>query len=191
MAAAFVARFPYLFHVTEGTALAGIREHGLRSAAWLIGHYGAPLSLIEENRPAWTRVLEVEPPPVILRRQGMRESSLQSRLHPSITARDWRRFINDRVFFFADEKKAIAFRNAEKARCQVLLVFETALLAGVGVEMTACPFNNGYIDRSPADLRRLRHYADYHPVTAWKPGERVQEVAIPCGLPRGLSFEVR
>jgi len=188
MSDAFAARYPVLFHVTERSALPGIRQHGLRSAAWLVSHHCAPLSLIDQNRRAWVNLGKGVPPPAALRRQGMRDSSLQSRLRPDITPTAWRRFINERVFFFVAEKKALRLRDAERARCQVLLRFSTAHILAAADGMTTCPFNNGYIDRSPAHRRRLRDFDDYRPVAAWTSRDPVQEVAIPTGLPPDVEF---
>jgi hypothetical protein len=188
MGDAFAARYPVLFHVTERSALPGIRQHGLRSAAWLVSHHGAPLSLIDENRSAWVNLGAGQPPPAALRRQGMRDLPLQSRLRPGITPAAWRRFINDRVFFFVAEKQALRLRDAERTRCQVLLRFRTTHILGAAEGMTTCPFNNGYIDRSPAHRRRLRDFDDYRPVAAWTSKDPVQEVAIPTGLPPDVAF---
>jgi hypothetical protein len=48
--------------------------------------------------------------------------------------------------------------------------------------LLTCRFNNGYLDRSPPDRRRLRAAGDYAP---WDGGP-VREVAVAGPIPAGL-----
>lgn len=185
-AAAFAAAHPRLFHVTERSALPGIRAHGLLPATRLAALHGAPPALVAENRDGWAALA----PGAVLRRQGMRDAPLRSRLDPAIGLEEWRAFINGMVFCFGQAAAARRFRLAEPARDQVVLAFETTAVLASGATLLTCRFNNGYLDRSPPGRRRLRHFSDYRPLGEWHLGQRVQEVAIPGGLPPGLAFAV-
>ncbi|RYJ01242.1 MAG: hypothetical protein EON47_11380 [Acetobacteraceae bacterium] len=147
MTAGFAARFPLLFHVTERSALPSIARHGLLSAAGLARLLGATPDL-GANRGGWTR-LATPAGEALLRRQGMPDAALASRLDPAIALADWRRFINAQVFLFPAEAAAWRLLRAEPGRDQAVLAFPTAALLAAGCALCVCRFNNGFIDRSP------------------------------------------
>lgn len=184
---AFHASFPTLFHVTDRAALPGIARHGLLSAERLCTIFGVNGDL-GENRDAW-RSLATQAGHAVLRRQGMRDAALRSRLDPSITLGEWRRFINAQVFLCPTRAAALALRRAEPGRDQVILACTTAALTEAGCVLRFCAFNNGYVDRSPAHRRRLRSHADYRPVSAWAPGTPIREVVIQEAIPVAVRFE--
>ena len=184
---AFHACFPTLFHVTDRAALPGIARHVLLSAERLCTVLGIDGDL-GRNRGSW-RSLATPAGCASLRRQGMRDGALRSRLDPSITLEEWRRFINAQVFLCPSRAAALVLRRAEPDRDQVLLACATAALMEAGCALRFCTFNNGYIDRSPAHRRRLRSHADYRPVSAWAPGTPVREVAIKGAIPLAVRFE--
>ena len=181
MTTAFAARFPRLFHVTERNALASIKQLGLLSAAELVRRFGAGLGLAA-NRACWTPIATPQGQ-AVLRRQGMPDRALASRLDPAIGVAAWRRFINDQVFLFASEAEAWRLLRAEPGRDHVVLAVATADLAGAGIPLRFCRFNNGYIDRSPPDRRRLRGFGDYRPIADWRPGMPVREVTVVGSVP--------
>ena len=189
MTQGFAARFPLLFHVTERSALPSIARHGLLSAAALARRLGAAPDL-GANRGAWTR-LATPVGEALLRRQGMPDAALASRLDPAIALGDWRRFINAQVFLFPAEAAAWRLLRAEPGRDQVVLAYPTAALLAAGCALAFCRFNNGFIDRSPPGRRRRRSFADYRPVAEWPGGPAPREVTVAGGIPAGVPFALR
>lgn len=189
MTAGFAARFRLLFHVTERSALPSIARHGLLSAAGLARLLGATPDL-GANRAAWTP-LATPAGEALLRRQGMPDAALASRLDPAIALADWRRFINAQVFLFPAEAAAWRLLRAEPGRDQIVLAFPTAALLAAACALSFCRFNNGFIDRSPPGRRRLRAFADYRPVAEWQAGPAPREVTIEGGIPAGIPFTLR
>ncbi len=178
----FAARFPALFHVTDRAAVPGIREHGLLSARQLCRRHGIDdPALLRQNRTAWAEV-----GPAALRRQGMRDAVLRPRLDPAISCEAWRWFINGLVFLLPTEHLARRFRRSEPGRDQVVLRFATQDLAAA-VELCACRFNNGYVDRAPPATARRRRFDDYRPIADWA-GSPVSEVVAATLIPPVVPF---
>jgi len=183
----FVARFPLLFHVTDRAALPGIARHGLMSAERLCAWLGADGDL-GANRAAW-RSLETPAGRATLRRQGMPDAALRSRLDPAIGLAEWRGFINAHAFLCVRRTDAQHLLRAEPGRDQAIIAFATAALIAAECPLRFCAFNNGHIDRSPPDRRRLRGFGDYRPIEAWVAGAPIREVAIRGGIPPSVGFE--
>ena len=190
MSAAFLAKFPQLFHVTDQAALPSIQRRGLLSAAALVQASGLEAArhaaLLEQNRRHWTTL----PCGASLRLQMMGEVPLRARLDENVETAAWRRFINGMVFFCTTAQRAWRLHDYEPTRQQIVLQFETASLLETGCALLTCRFNNGAIDRSAEGKRRRRHFADYRDVAAWKRGKPAQEVAIPNLVPALVQHRV-
>ena len=186
----FADRFPALFHVTDRAALPGIRAHGLLSAAALCRSCAVPAdrlpALLEHNRGTYAALA----PGAALRRQGMPDGPLSRRLAPGLDPAGWRRLVNGMVFLFARPRDAETLRACEPSRDQVILRFETAALLGAGLDLRACRYNNGYLDRRPRDRPRLRGPGDYVPVPEWTGGVPGEVTAGPA-IPPCIGFEVQ
>ncbi|MFC7689686.1 DUF7002 family protein [Paeniroseomonas aquatica] len=180
-----------MFHVTEASALPGIARHGLLSAEALARLLGAAVDL-GANRRGWTPLVTFRGA-ALLRRQGMADAALASRLAPGIDTAAWRRFINAQVFLFPTEAAAWRLRAAEPGRDQAVLAAPTAALLEAGCDLRLCRFNNGYVDRSPPGRRRLRGFADYRPVADWRAGPAPagaapREVTVAGAIPPGIAW---
>lgn len=181
----FADRYPRLFHVTRRSALDGIARHGLRPAATFLEAPGDGA-----NRLAWTSCPGPDGREVWLRWQGMRDEVLARRLPPSIEPSQWRGFINTMVFLSPSMKDAEGLRRfpRDEAVDQVILGFETSRLLEAGCALRTCAWNNGYPDR--ANPPRIRAYADYRPISDWRPGDKVREVTIAGPVPDHVPFEI-
>ena len=122
----------------------------------------------------------------------MPDGPIGTRLHRDVPAAAWRLFINSMVFFFATHEQAERLRASSRDadRDQVVLRFSTAALAEAGCALLVCRWNNGYLDRTAPERRRLRAFGDYRPVAAWRPHDPVGEITAWGGVPPGLPFEV-
>lgn len=190
----FASRYPWLFHVTETSALPAIARHGLLSAEALARLLGAGPDL-GANRRAWTPLVTPRGT-ALLRRQGMADAALASRLAPGITTTAWRRFINAQVFLFPSEAAAWRLHDAEPGRDQAVLAAPTAALLEAGCELRFCRFNNGFIDRSPPDRRRLRAFTDFRPIAEWQAGPAagraaLREITVAGAVPPGIAWVQR
>ncbi|TCH99900.1 hypothetical protein EJV46_04340 [Roseococcus sp. SYP-B2431] len=178
----FAARVPLLYHATPVAAVKPILDEGLLPAAALAERHG---QAITDNRDRWLCV----PGGEMLRRQGMPDKSLASRLGPGLSPEDWRVFINGHVFLFPDRTAAagLAASKRDADVPQAVLEFETAALLAAGLRLVFCRFNNGFLDRSPPDKRRLRGFQDYRPIEEWRSGAGLKEIAILGGVPAGIG----
>lgn len=178
----FGERFPLLYHVTSAGAVDRIFDQGLLPAAVLAARQGIPLN---GHRDAWLLL----PDGAMLRRQGMKDVSLASRLAPGLSPETWRGFINGMAFLFPDLYRAerLAASRRDVHVPQAILVFETQALLDANLPLRFCPFNNGFLDRSPPGKRRLRGFADYRPLAEWQRRLNVSEIAVPGGIPAGLG----
>lgn len=184
----FATRFPTLFHVTDCAALPGIAQHGLLSAERLHAVLGARGDL-GANRKDWC-TLDTPSGRATLRRQGIPDVALRSRLDPDITLDAWRRFINAQVFLCPTRTEAMRLLRAEPSRAQTIIAFTRSSLLEAGCALRFCPFNNGYIDRSPIHRRRLRHFKDYRQINTWRPGTPIREIVTEGGIPKTVRFDV-
>ena len=194
MLISFANRHPLLFYVTERSSVPSIRRHGLRSAAALCNLFQAPAArysaLLDANREQYELIEHPQHGSAVLRRQLMRDHVMITRLAKGFSPPAWRRFINGMVFFFVDEGRAARLRDYDREREQTILAWSTRAIMDAGVELLACRYNNGMVDRTPSHRRRLRGPADYIPVSQYASGF-IAEVAAATTIPASVPFIVR
>ena len=185
----FAAAFPWLFHVTRRTALAGIRQHGLLAAATLLARHGDP-GQADANRATWTPVAATNGAAAWLRWQRLSDHGLLKRLPATITPQQWRAFINGMVFLSASSAEAERLMSApaDAQVEQVMLRCSTGQLLQAGCELRLCRWNNGFLDRSKPP--RQRGFADYTLAGDWRKGDAVREITVVGGIPASVPFEV-
>jgi hypothetical protein len=183
----FLARYPYLFHVTRRSAIDGIARRGLRSASSLTAGLGRNVQR-DENRTEWTDHVDREGSKIWLRWQRLRDPVLHRRLPESISPMAWRRFINGMVFLFPSLKDAEGLRRSpvDAAVDQVILRFRSAALIDAGCALRLCRWNNGFPDRTRPP--RQRSYDDYRLAQEWRRGDTVREVTIAGEMPAKHTF---
>ncbi len=185
------ARHPRLFHVTHPDALPSIERHGLLPTSQLLDLFGitgpARVAIERTRRPA--RVPLRHPDigqAVITDNRPLSRTALMSCLDDGLSPEDWLMRLNERVFFWPDERGVGELLNARLNRgCpRLVLVLDTLGLArryAETVELSA--INTGSTIRRPA--RRglmtftplLRH--DYRAWQALRGGrDRIREVTV-------------
>ena len=184
----FVDAFPYLFHVTRTSAVAGIQRDGLLPASAFLNRR-SPCEPTA-NREGWTGIPNGDGQCVWLRWQNLRDDPLRKRLPATITPADWRDFINGMVFLFATPAKALALQTyaVDQAVAQTVICFRTAKVAAAGANLRVCRWNNGFLDRSK--VPRLRTFDDYRPISEWRKGDIIQEVTATDGISARVGFEI-
>jgi hypothetical protein len=182
---------PALYHVTHRSAVESIRSHGVLPASALADGSGND-ALVLDNRARWTSIPGPLGSPAWLRWQNMPDGPIATRLRPEISPVAWRLFINNMVFLFATEAQAESLRTSSRDadRDQVILRFSTDELLVAGCALLTCRWNNGYLDRTPPNRRRLRSYDDYLPISLWRKGEPLGEITAWGGIPAGTGFKV-
>lgn len=146
------AKHPRLFHVTEPGSWASIRQHGLLSSEELLRRAGFAeaevASRIRRLRPSPEVVQGTLIGPVVLNDNSpLNEKKLAGCLEDGLAPAEWIAMLNQRVFFWVDEKRCHALRDAKALkgrRPRDVLVFNTAsLLAGLTDRVEMAPFNTG------------------------------------------------
>ena len=157
------ARHPRLYHVTEPGAAESVARHGLLSASRIAALMGMPLTA---RRPAEVPLTHPDHGTMILNDQSpLSEAKLAACLDDGLTPAQWIAMLNERVFFWPDEKamQALLTARANRARGRDVLVFDTLGIARAhGARMALSPFNSGSTLRKP--VRRGR--ATYTPLGA-------------------------
>jgi hypothetical protein len=148
---------PHLYHVTDPSALDGIKRHGLLSTSNL-------LTLFEVQEPARALIERVcRPGSVTLKHPEhgyatiadnapLNEQKLAKCLDDGLVAADWLRKLNERVFFWSNKHRLDAFLDAQlnRNRPRLVLVFDTLRLAkSHASRMELAPFNTGSTAYTP------------------------------------------
>lgn len=195
------ARHPRLYHVSEPGAHKSIRQHGLLST-------NAILDLFEvdtRDRQRLTTARRATAVPLRHLLYGtmilndnlpLSEKALESCLDDGLTAADWLRTLNSRVFFWVDESGLQRLLGAKmnRGRQREVLVFDTLLVAQAHMD-TLClsPINSGATIRKPA-RRGLTTFtpAKDHSYAQWRrlrgKSDRVVEVTVDHAIPRAGEF---
>jgi hypothetical protein len=129
-----IAKFPRLYHVTDGAAWPSIRTRGLLSTSALLDLYcvqgPARWAFESERRPKGMILKRVTYPDVLLRDQSsMNEKALISCLD-GMTPREWYRILNAKVFFWTSMRRLQRLLTAKAGRdvAQLVLTVDTRSL---------------------------------------------------------------
>jgi len=139
------ARHPKLYHVTEPDIVASVETHGLLSTSHILNLMGEDERL--ERRPGPVPLAHSDYGKMVLNdHKPLNEKLLSACLDDGLTVADWIAILNERVFFWPNEKLTNNFLGARSSqgRSSDVLVFDTLGLARDCVErMSICPFNSG------------------------------------------------
>ena len=199
-----------LYHATDAANLDGILRHGLLSTSRILNLCGAP----DEERAAFTRQrrrdrVTLEHPDggvaMITDNSPLHEGNLARCLDDGLSVEDWCTKLNERVFFWVDERSLHRLLNAEasRQRDRVVLVFDTESLAqAYAGQIELSPINSGSSLRKPARRGHatfaplLRHsYAEWRQLRVER-GEKttpdtIKEVTVLGGIEHVERFLVR
>jgi hypothetical protein len=130
----FANLYPRLYHMAEKDSWESIKTHGLLSTSALLdlfGINGVRRAAIEsEHRPESVIIRNPELGSATIRDQKpMRESALLSCL-TGCTPREWYRFLNRHVFFWASEDRVRVLLRARayRAKEHLVLTLDTSML---------------------------------------------------------------
>jgi hypothetical protein len=163
---------PRLFHITRPTAVPSIRNHGLLSTSSLLRFFDVPAaerqSIETVRRPTSITIAHPEYGEASITDNGpLSEAALLHCLDDGLQPADWMRLLNQRVFFWVDERNVdvhlrASIRHGEQ---RVVLVFDTLSVTRTyhrQVELAA--INTGSTIRRPA-RRGLSTFSPARPYT--------------------------
>ena len=187
---------PTLFHMAERGAWPAIRQHGLLSTSALLDLYdvtGGPREALEARRRATiTRLIRPGLPGATLRDQKpMSDAALARCLTDGMTASDWYRLLNGKVFFWLSRERLAKLLNATPYRGRdhdVLELDTAALIAAYRPAITLSPINSGStirnpVPRGPHTFQPIEAYDYAHWRRKRRSGDRVVELAIAHAVP--------
>lgn len=194
-----VGMYPRLFHMAEAGSWESIKEHGLLSTSAALDKLNveaaARAALEEGHRAEKAKVDGVNGESIVLRDQKpMPRDRLIKALESGITPEEWYRFLNGKVFTWAQEDRlnrllnARAYRNDEH---DVLVLDTKALVERYEEKIWLCHMNSGntfpYPHLRGKDL--FKRIVDYQAsIKTGRPIKPVAEVVFEYSVPDVKEF---
>jgi hypothetical protein len=194
---------PRLWHVTAAEAVPSIRARGLLTTADIVALWDVPQNererLLTRRRPFPVTLSHAEHGPIVISDNApLSEKKLGDVLDDGLTPADWLRMLNERVFFFADERPLHSLLGAKSnaSRPKAIIEIDTRRLAeAYGEAIEIAPINSGNTNYA-AQRRGLSTFAplagtDYE---RWqrargrKQRDTIKEVAVRRSIPDIASF---
>ncbi|MDN8006886.1 hypothetical protein QZM96_27775 [Burkholderia multivorans] len=195
----FVERYPTLYHMAERGAWPSIRARGLLSTTATLDYYN--ITGDERARHEVThRPEKVAIGPagnqIILRDQKpMEPSRLEKALRGGVTPEEWYKFLNDKVFMWAQEHRLFGLLGARayrKLEHDVLTIETAALMEKHADRIWLCPMNSGNTFPMPhiRGLDTFQRIASYPTKRNGLPAKEVVEVVVDYNIPDIAEFVV-
>jgi len=192
--AAFIDRYPRLWHMAEVENWELIQEHGLLSTSALLDLFeydGSERAAIESAYRADSVVIEhPDLGKATIRDQGpMHSDAVVARFLDELSPAEWYRLLNSRVFFWLTEDRLQRLLGAglyRKRPHMVLEVNTAALLERHFEQLTLSPINSGAIFRGGKTRRgpqTFSRFNDYPWSERAKSSELVVELAVDRAVP--------
>lgn len=198
------ATYPCLYHVAEAGSWPAIRAAGLLTTAQLVTAAGPPPDVRAAilDRPR-TQSFELTHPrlgPVVIRDQLPLRPGILARKLTGLTVAQWLAILNDRVFFWLDQRRLNTLLNARvnRGRPHDVLTVDTASLVATWADRIALsPLNSGatlFPNAAPRGPDTFRAIADYPYDTLRRqrgPANAIAELAVIGGVPDLAKHVVR
>jgi hypothetical protein len=193
------ALHPRLYHVTSPGALPGILRHGLLPTSCLLALFevvGAEQTRITRQRRSESKPIThpVHGVAIITDNIPLNEAKLAACLDDGLTPVDWLEILNQRVFFWPDERSLddLLDARANRGRDRLVLAFDTLSLARqYGLRMELSPINSGSTLYQPARRGRSTFsplpkydYATWRRLRSKSKPDRIREVTVVGGIDR-------
>lgn len=148
--AALIDRYPRFYHMAEKNSWPSIKAHGLLSTSAALDHYqtqGALRVAIEEgHRPEKVAIGALGDQIVLRDQKPMEPSRLQGALIDGTTPSQWYKFLNGKVFMWAEEHRLFKLLNArhyKNLEHDVLTIDTAQLIANYRNAVWLCHMNSG------------------------------------------------
>lgn len=197
---ALIARYPRLYHMAERDTWPSIKANGLLSTTAVLDRFkvkGARrLALEEGHRPEKVMVGPAQSGVVLRDQKPMRPSRLQDALIDGTTTEQWYKFLNGRVFMWAEERRLFGLLGARDYRGlehDVLTIDSEALLTKYENSVWLCRMNSGNTwpvphPRGMDDFKRISDYPTK--VRSGAPHKEVVEVVVDYSIPDIAEYVV-
>lgn len=198
-----IERYPTLYHMAEKGTWPSIKANGLLSTTAVLDrfgiHGGQRLAIEQGHRPE-KMLVGPEGQGIVLRDQKpMFPDRLEGALIDGSTTTQWYKFLNGRVFMWAQEERLFGLlgaRQYRKLEHDVLTIDSKALLSAHGDKVWLCRMNSGNTfpvphPRGMADFLRIPDYPAKKRTGA--PAKEVVEIVIDYSVPDIAAYvtEVR
>lgn len=188
-----IERYPRLYHMAEKGTWPSIKANGLLSTTAVLDRFGingAQRRVIEQGHRPEKMLVGPEGEGVILRDQKpMFPERLAGALIDGSTPAQWYKFLNGRVFMWAQEERLFGLlgaRQYRKLEHDVLTIDARTLLATHGEKVWLCRMNSGNTfpvphPRGMADFMRIADYPAKKRTGA--PAKEVVEIVVDYSIP--------
>lgn len=197
-----VDRYPKLYHMAEKDTWPSIKVNGLLSTTAVLdrfGFTGTQRREIEEgHRPEKMLIGPANSGVVIRDQKPMHPSRLENALVDGTTPAQWYKFLNGRVFMWAQQHRLFGLLGARHYRNlehDVLTVDSEALIQAYGAQVWLCRMNSGntWPVPHPRGMDVFKRIADYPAKPSGAPLKEVVEVVVDYSIPDIANYvtEVR
>lgn len=198
-----IERYPKLYHMAEKDTWPSIKANGLLSTSAVLDRFdmnGAQRLEIEEGHRPEKMLVGPEGSGIILRDQKpMFPSRLERALIDGTTPAQWYKFLNGRVFMWAQEERLFGLLGARQYRMlehDVLTIDSASLISAYSAKVWLCRMNSGNTfpvphPRGMVDFMRI---PDYPAKTlSGAPQREVVEIVVDYSIPDIAAYvtEVR
>jgi hypothetical protein len=196
--------YPLLFHMTEARTWPTIERLGLRSVSSLLDLFEIDgelrRRLESERRPHSTTLSHPVHGEVVIRDQKPLNVNKLAACLTDMTATEWLRLLNRKVFFWVSEQRVDDLLGAQayRDRAHVVLLVDTAsMVAAHQDKITLAPINSGatLYDPPPRGSETLVPIDEY-PYEHWRrlrrtPRKAIAELAVDYAVPEILKHVIR
>lgn len=188
-----IERYPRLYHMAEKDTWPSIKANGLLSTTAVLDRFGlngALRSKLEEGHRPEKVLVGPNGAGILLRDQKpMRPSRLRDALIDGTTPEQWYKFLNGRVFMWAEEKRLLGLlgaRDYRKLEHDVLTIEAAPLLTKYENAVWLCRMNSGNTwpvphKRGMDDFKRIVDYPTKKRSGA--PAKEVVEIVVDHSIP--------
>jgi hypothetical protein len=198
--AKLIELYPRVYHMAERGAWESIRTHGLMSTTAVLDHLkiegGDRARFESEHRVQKMDVRAGHPSNIVLRDQKpMPEGRLLQALTNGTTPRQWYELINNKVFFWAEEKRLhrlLGARDYRKLEHDVLTLDSAAFIPAYAESIWLCRMSSGNTWPMPhrRDTEIFRRIPDYPVKRSGKPVKDVVELVVEYAVPNIADYVV-
>lgn len=188
-----IARYPRLYHMAERGTWPSIKVNGLLSTTAVLDRFkvnGADRAALEEGHRGEKILVGPDGVGIVLRDQKpMRPSRLKDALIDGTTPEQWYKFLNGRVFMWAQEERLFGLLGARDYRNlehDVLTIDAKPLLTAYQEAVWLCRMNSGNTwpvphERGMDDFKRVVDYPTKKRSGA--PYKEVVEIVVDYSIP--------
>ncbi|KRC08544.1 hypothetical protein ASE11_22500 [Hydrogenophaga sp. Root209] len=196
----FVQRYPTLHHMAEVGTWQSIKERGLLSTSAALDHFKINgrqrIDLEATHRPEKVAIGPAGAQIVLRDQKPMPRERIAKALVGGTTPEQWYKFLNGKVFMWAEEERLMRLLGARMYRAlehDVLTIDTAALVGSYKDQISLCRMNSGntlpyWHERGLADFTSIEAY----PVnTRGAPVKNVVEVVVNYAVPDIQKFVIK